>query len=186
MADVTLRRRTFLALLPAAWPAAAAAADDEAIAERRVKAAYLYRFASYVQWPEDTFTAPSTPLVIGVWGYDELAEDLTALVRGRTVDGRPVEARRLRDADALAGLHMLFIGRARSARLGDTVGNQPLRGTLVVTETPRALLQGSIINFLLSEGQVRFELSLEAAEKRGLKLSSRLVTISQNLSGKAR
>lgn len=166
--------------------AAQEASSEEAVAERRVKAAYLYRFAGYAEWPEGVFAKPDSPLVIGVWGNDEMADDLARLVATRTVDGRHVEVRKLRDAEAAASVQVLFVARERTARFAETLAGAPLRGVLVVTEAPGALRQGSAINFLTVEGQIKFELSLEAAERRGLKLSSRLVAVSYNLAGKVR
>jgi hypothetical protein len=173
-----------LVLLPQqlglAWAADVTA--EEALAERRIKAAYLYRFAGYAEWPEGAFTKPESPLSIGVWGNDELADDLARLVATRTIDGRRFEVRRVK-ADTLAGVHVLFIARERLARAPETLAAIP-RGTLVVTESEGALQHGSAVNFVTIEGQIRFELSLEAAERRGLKLSSRLVAVSSNLSGR--
>jgi len=175
-----------LALHAMVLPVLAAADSDDALAERRVKAAYLYRFASYVQWPDDAFAAAADPLVIGVWGHDEIAEDIAGLVAGRSVDGRRIEARRVRDGEALANLHILFVARARHSRVSQAIDQLPARGTLVVTEAAGALRQGSAINFVLVDGQVRFELAPDAAERRGLKLSSRLVAIAQAQAGRPR
>lgn len=167
-------------------PARAQDTLAEAVAERRIKAAYLYRFPGYVEWPDSAFSQPDSPLRIGVWGNDALADDLARLVAGRTVHGRPIEVRKLKDADAFAELHVLYVGRQRGARVADAINALPARGTLVVSSEAAALQQGSAINFLLVDGQVRFELSPEAAELRGLKLSSRLLAVSRNLSGLGR
>ncbi len=177
------------ALLLVFQAAPAAAADtpaDEALAERRIKAAYLYRFAGFTDWPPAAFANTDAPLTIGVWGNDELAEDLARLVATRTIEGRRLEVRRVRDADGLTGLQMLFISRERTARLAEALGSSHLGAALVVTESPGALGRGSALNFVTIEGQIRFELSLEAAEKRGLKLSSRLVAVSNNQQARSR
>lgn len=178
-----------MALLWLHHPPLAAAQDaspEETIAERRVKAAYLYRFAGYTEWPDDVFARPDSALVIGVWGNDELADDLAKLVTARTVAGRRFEVRKIHDGDPLAGLHLLYVSRDHTARASEAVAASPLRGLLVVTDSPGALRQGGAVNFLATDGQIRFELSLEAAEKRGLKLSSRLAAVSTNLAGKGR
>lgn len=167
-------------LVVQALPALADHTSDEAVAERRIKAAYLYRFAAYTEWPPDAFARPDAPLLVGVWGNDELAEDLARVVAGRTIEGRRLEVRRVRDTGGLAGLHLLFIARERTARLAEALAHPQLRAALVVTESAGALTQGSALNFVSVDGQIRFELSLEAAERRGLKLSSRLITVSNN------
>ena len=182
--SLLLLAAAFLQLLLCAGAAQGAA--DEAIAERRIKAAYLYRFAGYVTWPDGVFAAPDSPLAIGIWGNDGLADDLAALVQLRTIDNRRIEVRRVREPESLAGLHVLFVGHARNARLAEAAAGSQSRATLVVTETPGALKQGSAINFVVVDGQIRFELSPEAAEKRGLKLSSRLLAVGLGSSEKAR
>jgi hypothetical protein len=165
-----------------AWPADTSV--DEAVAERRIKVAYLYRFAGYVEWPEGAFARPDTPLSIGVWGDDELAEDLAQLVAARTVEGRHLMVRSLKAPESFDGLHVVFVARSRMARLGEVLDTGPVRGTLVVTDAKGALARGSVLNFVQVDGQIRFEVSLEEARRRDLKLSSRLVAVSNNLSGR--
>jgi hypothetical protein len=176
VAHVIARVLRLLALAALQLLALAPAHANDHEVERRVKAAYLFRFAAYVQWPH-TAAHPEAPLTIGVWGNDELAEDLAALVKTRTIDSRRVEVRRVRETETLAGLHMLFVSHTRAARLAEGLAALHPPTTLVVTESPGALNRGSAINFLIEDGQVRFEVSQEAAERRGLKLSSRLLAV---------
>jgi hypothetical protein len=170
----------------AAMPALAQEALTEAVAARRVQAAYLYRFAGYVQWPDAALPQPDSPIHIGIWGDDALADDLAHLVAQRTVNGHRIKVRKIRDGDSFAGLQILYIGRERGARMAEALSALPARGTLVVTDSASALQQGSAINFLMVDGQVRFEASPQAAEARGVTLSSRLLAVSQNLSGQVR
>jgi hypothetical protein len=169
-----------LALLVSASPAAVA--DEEATApERNVKAAFLYKFAAYVEWPEAAFTAPDSPIVIGVTGDDALEAELTRITAGRQVGGRPLAVRHVNDVDALGGLHIMFVGRADSARLQLFVRALQSRPVLLVTETETAHGLGGIINFVVVDGRVRFWIANQEAEKRGLKLSSRLLSVAQNV-----
>ena len=164
---------SFMFSLCAAVSFPAVPADtDSATAERGIKAAFLYKFAGYVQWPEGTFARADAPVGIAVIGEDRLADELVPLVAARTVDGRPLAVRKQNDDDVPADIHILFIGRAEIA-------------VLIVTEAEGALAQGSVINFVVSGGRVRFEVSLDAAEKRRLKLSSRLLSVAQSVIGSA-
>jgi hypothetical protein len=157
-------------------------AEAEATAvERSVKAAYLYKFAGYVEWPENSFLRPDTPLTFGVMGDEPFAAELTRLVAGRSVAGRPLAVRRVREGEPLTGLHILFIGRADDQLLDQVnraVANRPV---LVVSEFDSGLARGSTINFVVADGRVKFAISAESAEKRSLKLSSRLLTVAQNM-----
>lgn len=164
----------------AARPSGAQFGGDPGTLERRVKAAFLYKFTGYVTWPDATFAGADTSITIGVIGDDALAAELARVVSGRTVDGRPLAVKRLQ-GEPLTGIHMLFIGRAENARLKHLIAPLQTRSVLIVTESERALDQGSTINFLTASGHVRFEIALDAAKKRGLKLSSRLLTVAQNV-----
>jgi hypothetical protein len=152
------------------------AAQDEATLERQIKAANVYKFAGYVEWPDSAFTSSTAPIVIGVLGDDAMLADLAQIVPGRTIDARPVQIRRIRPGETIAGLQVLFVGFGERGRLSEfrAVDTPPL---LVVTESEGALEQGSVINFRIIGGRVRFEISLDNAERRGLKLSSRLLTV---------
>ncbi len=173
--------RTFLCGLLLAASLPAPGQQDATALERRVKAAFLYKFAEYVEWPEGAFARPNAPVTVGVAGADEVAAELTQVVATRSVDGRPVQVRRLREGDSLAGVHVLFAGRAESARVMALARATPSQPILVVTEAESALNQGSIANFVMTGGRVRFEIALDNAERRGLKLSSRLLTVAQHV-----
>jgi len=158
-----------------AVPALAAPADEPSALERRVKAAFLYKFAAYVTWP--TPPAPETPFTIGVLGDEDLAAELGRVVAGRAVEGHPVQVRQVAENDTLPDLQMLFVSRSRTSRLEALAAQARESSTLTVSEAEGALSLGSVINFVLSSGKVRFEISLGAARKSGLALSSRLLGV---------
>ena len=157
------------------------AADEDSTLEQRVKAAFLYQFAGYVEWPPNAFAQAATPITIAVLGADTLAAELSQVVTGRTVGGRSVVVRRVKPGDPLAGVHILFIGRAEATRLSQLAQSAQPRAILTVTESDGALAQGSMINFVLVDRRVRFEVALDSAEKGGLKLSSRLLAVAQQV-----
>ena len=163
------------------WLSNAIADDDSAVSERDVKAAFLYKFAAYVDWPDSAFAAPDSPIVIGVAGDDAIASELVRITVGRQVKGRNFAIRRVADADNLGGLHILFVGRADSARLLQFSRASQSRPILLVTEAENERGPGGIINFILIDGHVRFWIANQEAEKRGLKLSSRLLSVAQNV-----
>ena len=167
-------------LLVALTPAWTGAQDTAAVLERRVKAALLYRFISYVEWPESAFAKPESPFTIGIVGADALAAELAEFAAGRTVVKRPLAVRRLRASDPVPDVQLLFVGRSEAPQLGAILGAAPAHA-LIVTETEGALREGSVINFLVVDGQVRFEISLESARRRTIRLSSRLLSVAYNV-----
>lgn len=179
------RHRTLLAsmslfLLPMwliAFPACGAGED----LELSVKAAFLYKFASYVEWPPHAFPKADTPIAITVTGSEVIAEELSQLVASRTAQGRPIVVKRLGPGDPLAGVHILFVGPGEAERLAQWARDAQAHSTLVVTDSRGALERGSTINFVLADRRVRFEISLDAAEKSSLKLSSRLLAVAQRV-----
>ena len=184
-----LRRRAMLTcavcltLIAASASWSAGAADDSETLELRVKAAFLYKFVGYVEWPPKSFERPETPVTIGVIGAESLAAELTQAVTGRTVNDRPVAVKRLKPGESLAGVHVLFVGRSENARLDQLAQSAQPRSILTVSESDGALARGSVINFVLTGGRVRFEIALDSAEKSGLKLSSRLLAVAQQVTG---
>jgi hypothetical protein len=163
---------------------AGAAHDPPTVLERRVKAAYLYKFAGYVDWPPTAFHGGSDPLVIGVIGDDALARELERLVEGRRSSGRTVLVRRIEEPTEPGNAHLLFVGRSHADRTAEVVEALHLRPVLVVTESPRSMGHGAMINFVLEEGRVRFEVDLDAVERSGLGLSSRLLTVARTVTSK--
>jgi YfiR/HmsC-like len=166
--------RTFLLALGFAVSCAAAAQPQE----HEVKAAFLFKFLSFVEWPAPSFARAGAPLVIGVLGADEVHFALQEIVPGRSAQGRPLEVRQLREGERPAGVHLLFVGRAAAAAL-PRLPAQP--GLLVVSEVDGALEQGAMINFLRVDGRVRFEVAPDAAERRGLRISSRMLAVAQHV-----
>ncbi len=160
------------------WPAwnSPAAQEGDAL-EQRVKAAYLYKFAGYVEWPSASFARADTPVTIAVMGDESLAAELDQAVAGRTVNDRRMIVRRLKAGESLAGVHILFVGRSEGARLPQLARATQPQSILTVTESDGALAQGSIINLVVLDRRIRFEVSLESAEKSKLKLSSRLLAV---------
>jgi hypothetical protein len=171
----------------AGWPSwTAQAEEDTATLEDRVKAAYLYKFAGFVEWPAKSFVRPDTPVTIAVIGADPVVMELNQAVVGRTVNDRPITVKRLRAGESLAGVHVLFIGKAESGRLNQLAQAAQSRSILTVTDSEGALAQGSMINFVVADRRVRFEVALDSAEKSGLRLSSRLLAVAHDVRTGAR
>jgi hypothetical protein len=168
----------------AGWPAVATPADNEhASLEHRVKAAFLYKIAGYAEWPNASFPQPDTPLTIGVVGAEPLAAELSQIVTGRSAHNRPVRVRRLKASESLEGLHVLFVGREERAQLNQLAPRAQQRAILMVSESEGALANGSVINFVIDEGRVRFEVSMASARKSNVTLSSRLLAVAQQVMG---
>ncbi|MGZ8321006.1 MAG: YfiR family protein [Telluria sp.] len=168
--------------LAAALAGVPAAKGAELGTERGIKAAFITKFIGYVGFPND---APGQPLVIGVAGAPDIAADLARIVANRAIDGRRLSVRALAPNDRLDGIKVLFVGIGASDRAERLLRAASAQGILTITEYDTALRDGSVINFRLVDERVRFEVSLAAAEKASLKLSSRLLSVAYHVQREA-
>ena len=150
-------------------------AQPTAYSVESVKAAFLYRFLEYVDWPVDANN--EGPLTIAVLGDESLTTELHRNVRGRTAHGREIRARAVQTVQEGLDAHVLFVSASARKKLAAVGGAHDRDPVLIVTEGDGALEAGAVINFVVVDGNVRFEVSLPAAEQRGLKLSSRLLNV---------
>ena len=177
------RRRAARALLAGALlPALPALAQGSALSlERKVKAAFLYKFLGYTEFPAAALGDAGAPVVIGVVDADELAAELSRIVSGRTVLSRPIAVKVLREQELPAGVHLLFVGGFDGQKVRSVLRAAQPAPMLLVSEAEDGLRQGSVINFRIVDERVRFDVSLEAAERHSVKLSSRLLTVANQV-----
>jgi hypothetical protein len=171
-------------VLAVAGSAAARCADASRAGEApepAIKAAYLLRFGSFVEWPSGTFASETSPFRIGVVEADEILAALRAAAAGQSIDGRAVEIVRLEPDDAASRSQVLFLGRGLGRDLARTVAANRAPGVLVVTESDPAIDSGGAINFVAEQNRIRFDVSLPAAREAGLRLSSRLLGVARRV-----
>jgi hypothetical protein len=149
-----------------------------------VKAAFLHKFASFVEWPDGTFPRADTPLRIGILGDEVLWRDLIELARDRDRDGRPVYATRIAPGDALTGYHILYFKAPSPARVMDLLAGVP-EGVLTVADSDGAHPRGAVLSFFHEEGRVGFGVSVEAAGRQKLRLNPRLISAARRMQGVA-
>lgn len=173
-----LRRWPCLLLLLALGSHPSHAADTARNAtEASVKAAYLYKFAAYIEWPPAAFARAEAPFVIGIVGADDIAAELNKIKGAASAGGRPLEVRVLRPGEAAGGVHILFFGQQDAARLSRDMKATVAQPILTVTENGNGLVTGSIINFVTVSDRIRFEVSLANADRNSIKVSVRLLNV---------
>jgi hypothetical protein len=147
--------------------------------EYQVKAAFLFNFLKFVEWPA---AANDSPWVIGVLGHDPFGGALEETVRGKIVNGRPVKIRRYARPTDVRECNILFIGRADYERMGTSaqaILQQP--GLLTVGEASGFLKSGGTINFYLQDNRVHFEIQPAVAHSAGLRVSAQLLKLGRTL-----
>jgi len=189
MADLSriaslLRLRLVLGWMLLVMAASAWAQAPAAVLERQVKAAYLFKFGAFVEWPDTSFVRPDSPLLIGVAGSDPLAEELERMVAGRSVNGHPVKVRRVKPGEALADLHILFLDSSleRGAMSAMLAGARS-HALLTVSDASDASAQGCMINFLVAADKLRFDVALRHVAPSRLRISARMLAVAHKVQG---
>jgi hypothetical protein len=148
--------------------------------EYRVKAAFLYKFATYIRWPASTPADDATPFVIGVMGRDPFGAALHDVVRGQTVRGRVIRLRALSRVEDALQCDLVFVSSSERANLGQIFGL--LRGSpvLTVSDMDGFTEQGGMIGLATTEDlHIRFNINKAAIERAGLRASSRLLHLAR-------
>lgn len=154
-------------------------ADAAGSPEYRVKAAFLFNFTKFTDWPAAAFTNAAAPLVLGVLGNDPFGPDLDAAVKNETIRGHPVVVRRFPSGDTPTACHLLFVSRSEQHRLPGLLVTLHQRPVLTVSDLDRFCQQGGMINLVIAaDGTVRPEINPAAARATGVKISSKLLTLS--------
>lgn len=178
-------RRTLLCFLATAGTVRAQVRPGNQTAlPEQVKAAYIYNFVNFVDWPGEVFAETDSPLQIGVVDAEKLADQLALTVAGRTVRGRGLTVHKLRPRDGFAGLQILVVGTASKAQLAELLIAARDRPILLVTEAEGALASGSMINFVKTNERLRFEIAPRTAEHSGLTISARLLAAALHVEGR--
>jgi len=170
----------FIALTIAALPCYAAIADKSL--EYKVKAAFLYKFSAYVDWPVTAFSSPTSPFsVCLVDSNDQFNATLEKVVNGENVNGHPVVVRRINTVENEAGCHILYIGASNPQRTAQVI--EAVHNSYALTVCDGA--SRGIIDFLIVDNRVRFNIDDEAAKQKGLVISSKLLSLALNVKRRA-
>jgi len=145
--------------------------------EHRVKAAFLYNFAKFVDWPTNAFVSADAPFVIDILGDESMAQMVEQTVTGKTVGVRSMQAHRITNATQVGSCQILFVTRSGMGQFAAALKSIGGANTLVVGESPSFLAAGGAINFTNSEGRVRFEVNTAASRRAGLEINSKLLRL---------
>jgi len=184
-----------LFLLPVLQPARA---EDTASPEYQIKAAFLYNFLKFVEWPETKVKDPNEPIVVGIIGQD-LFKDAFDSTKNRTIEGRKVIINKFKGIEELQKedskksfnqhpqiedirkSHMIFICPSEKIYISEILKSIEGHSILTVADTPGFLEAGGIINLLMEENKVRFEINIAAAKKAKIQIRSQLLRLAKKV-----
>jgi hypothetical protein len=154
--------------------------------EYQVKAAYLFNFLKFVQWPADAFQDSLAPMVIGIVGDDPFGEALPQVVLGKTVQGRDLVIRKYHIGEDLRGSHILFISASEKKRLPQLLAGLHGSSVLTVADMDHFIESGGMIQLLIENSRVRFAVNAGATNQARLKVSSKLLSLARTVTATAR
>lgn len=151
--------------------------DAEVSREQQIKAAFLFNFTKFVEWPQERFADDTSPIVIAVLGGNPLGDELAKVVKGRKVNGREIAVMNVTTLEVPPSAHLLFIDPQAEAQFGGMIGRLHAASVLTVGESGHFAALGGIIVFTSAGDKVRFEINQGAAEAARLKLSAYLLKL---------
>ena len=163
------------AVLYFAGPVAAQAPAEES----QVKAAFVYNFLKFVDWPASAFGAPADSLIVAIVGDGATADAAAAFLQGKQVNERAIAVRRLKEDAALPPAHAVFVGDASPGQLRRVLEAASGAGALSIGEADEFAAQGGVIGLLVEARRVRFEINTAAADAARLRISSKLLALAR-------
>jgi hypothetical protein len=161
-------------------------AQQPKASEFQVKAAYLYNFGRFVQWPEESGAEHSESFEICILGADPFGQTLDATLAGGMIAGKSVAAKRIAKPQEINNCRILFISSSEEGHLKEDLAALDKTRVLTVSDIPRFSERGGMIGFILEGNRVRFDVNLDSAQGAGLTLSSELLKVATNVRKVAR
>lgn len=143
-----------------------------------VKAAFLFQFLNYVTWPEEAFEDESSPIVICITGNDKVYQNLVKSVKGRKAGDRPIEILEYNENDSSQTCHIVFIGKDDSRSITERLKGIGQKPVLTIGDSEDFTHRGGIIRLYVQDAKLKIEIHRKAAEEAGLKISSKLLRVS--------
>lgn len=173
-----LRAAIALALL-AACSQSWLSAQHEAGVEYKFKAAYLYNFLQFIEWPDSAFATKSSPVIIGIFSQDPLARELGQIAEGESINGRKIIVENYRSTHNIRECNVIFIPLSQEGQIGTILSELDNKSILTVSEVDGFAQNGGAINFYVQDNKLRFEINPDVLRKLNLKASSRLLRLAR-------
>jgi hypothetical protein len=156
----------------------------EASASRayEVKAAFVYNFAKFIEWPPEAFADETVPITLCILGHSQLGNALET-IKGKPIKGRILEIKYAAKDTSLQACHMLFISASERTHLAEIFASLKVRPVLTIGDMKRFAHTGGMINFFMTNNRIRFEINLDRAEQASLKISSKLLNLATIVKG---
>ena len=182
--NVMRRRSPFLSclmLLLLTFAAPCGGAQEAAVPEADLKAAFLYNFTKFVEWPAEAFASDDAPFVVGIFGDDDFAGTLRKLLQDKKAHGHPFIVKKLTNSNETKGCQILFFREFETKRFGQLYESVKRSPILTVGESEEFLDAGGMFNLFFEDKQLRFEVNPAPAENAKLSISSKLLRLAKKV-----
>jgi len=158
-----------------------AAAGTNSPTDDQVKAAFLYNFAKFVTWPEESFPGPDAPIRVVILGETPIRGHLATIVEGKKAQGRRFEIASARSAEDLGVPHVVFIAGEDAGRVSRVLGSLNDPGVLTIGDCECFLGEGGMISFVVRDRKIRFQINSGVANDAGIEISSKLLSLGETV-----
>jgi len=151
--------------------------------ECEIKAAFIYNFTKFVEWPGGSLADPRAPFVIGVLGDSGCDAALEQLASDHQISGHPIEVRKVASAQEVKSLQILYVGRTQDPQFAALASTIPVSPVLTVGESATFVSAGGMVNFVQQDNKLRFEINVHSAAQAGLRVSAQLLKLAMSVRG---
>jgi hypothetical protein len=170
-----------LALFATAAPTFGQSTDEASYKESQVKAAFIYNFVKFIEWPDEVWESPTAPVKLCIWGNSALDGALQAL-RDEPAKNRKIQVLYVQKVQQVAKCHVLYIGGVEAHALRQIIGQTKKQHLLTVSDMEGFAGSGGVIGLFLAKGRMRFAINVGAARAAGLRISSQLLNLGKIVS----
>jgi hypothetical protein len=170
-------RHLSLSLIIVAGQGYTAAAQSKPAEAYQIKAAFLYNFTRFVEWPDNAFSSPDEPFVIGILGNERMGDYLEAIIKGEKIGNRPIKVQLYKSLGELGNCNILFLNSAEAARIRERLAELNRKGILTVSDEDSFLRWGGMVRFFTDQNKIKIEINVNSARSGHLQISSKLLGV---------
>ncbi len=152
-------------------------AQTKSINENQLKAAFIYNFTRFINWPPQSFTDAESPFIIGIFGEDRLSTHLNLLIKGEKLNNRPIIIKTYSSAQKIGACHILFISSQSASEIKNQLWYINRKSTLTVSDMPNFAKTGGIIGFYKVQNKLKLQINMYEVKHSELIFSSKLLSL---------
>jgi len=154
-------------------------ADDESVREYQLKAAFIYKFTQFIEWPSSAFSSDDDPIIVAIVGDDPFHGDLDRAAADKKTGNRPMLIKHFADVDHIERCHMLFVAASQADQMPAVLRKISDWAVVTIGDNDSFCRDGGVIRFFIEDQRIHFEINTSAAERAGVKISSRLLQLAR-------